>query len=86
MNNQVNIIIDSKLAELKKFLPVLLMAPYTRLILLAGSLAAGKPKPESDVDVIIVSQNNRLWLNRFFLEVLTRAFGIRRTKKDFTNK
>ncbi|MBI2466102.1 MAG: nucleotidyltransferase domain-containing protein [Candidatus Sungbacteria bacterium] len=86
MNNQVNIITDSKLAELKKFLPVLLMAPYTRLILLAGSLAAGNPKPESDVDVIIVSQNNRIWLNRFFLEVLTRAFEIRRTKKDFANK
>lgn len=77
---------DSKLAELKKFLPVLLMAPYTRAILLAGSVAAGNPKPQSDIDLIIVSQNNRVWLNRFFLEILTRALKIRRTKNNFNNK
>ncbi|MEK7609083.1 MAG: nucleotidyltransferase domain-containing protein, partial [Patescibacteria group bacterium] len=77
---------DSKLAELKKFLPFLLMAPYTRAILLAGSVAVGNPKPTSDIDLIIVSQNNRVWLNRFFLEILTRILRIRRTKNNFNNK
>ena len=86
VNNLANTIMDSKLAELKKFLPFLLMAPYTRAILLAGSVAVGNPKPTSDIDLIIVSQNNRVWLNRFFLEILTRILRIRRIKNNFNNK
>lgn len=86
VNKNSNPEVKVKLAELKKFLPVLLMAPYTRALFLAGSTTTGDPRPESDLDLIIVSQNNRLWLNRFFLEALTRIFKIRRTKNNFKNK
>ncbi|MEK7078089.1 MAG: nucleotidyltransferase domain-containing protein [Patescibacteria group bacterium] len=82
----LNTELDFKLAELKRFLPVLVLAPYTRILFLAGSTALGSPRPESDLDLIIVAERNRVWLNRFFLEIITRLFGIRRTKNNVTNK
>lgn len=86
MNNSENNIANAKLAELKKLLPVLLLAPYTKILFLAGSVATGLARPDSDIDLIIISKNNRVWLNRFFLEIITRIFKIRRTKNNFKNK
>ncbi|MEK9174817.1 MAG: nucleotidyltransferase domain-containing protein [Patescibacteria group bacterium] len=77
---------EAKLAKLKKVLPVLLLAPYTKILFLAGSVAAGLARPDSDIDLIVVAQNNRVWLNKFFLEILTRIFKIKRTKNNNKNK
>ncbi len=82
----LNTELDFKLAELKRSLPVLLLAPYTKILFLAGSTALGSPQKESDLDLIIVAQCNRVGLNRFFLEIITRLFGIRRTKNNIANK
>ncbi len=82
----LNTELDFKLVELKRFLPVLVLAPYTKILFLAGSTALGSPRPESDLDLIIVAQRNRVGLNRFFLEIITRLFGIRRTKNNIANK
>ena len=78
--------LSPKLAELKRSLPFLIMAPYTKILFLAGSTALGSPRPESDLDLIVVAQRNRVGLNRFFLEIISRLFGIRRTKNNITNK
>lgn len=85
-NKNFNPEVEAKLAELKKVLPVLLLAPYTRILFLAGSVADGLARPESDIDLIVVAQNNRVWLNKFFLEILARAFKIKRTKNKYKNK
>lgn len=82
----INTELDFKLAELKRSLPFLIMAPYTRILFLAGSTALGSPRPESDLDLIIVAERNRVWLNRFFLEIISRLFGIKRTKNKVANK
>ena len=78
--------LSPKLAELKRFLRFLIMAPYTKILFLAGSTALGSPRPESDLDLIVVVQRNRVGLNRFFLEIISRLLGIRRTKNNITNK
>lgn len=77
---------ETKLAELKRVLPVLLLAPYTRIIFLAGSVAAGNPKSESDIDLIVVAKNGRVWLNKFFMEILTRTVRIKRVPGDRAGK
>ena len=73
--------IDYKVNLLKKFLPILVICPYTRAIFLAGSTAVGNPKPASDIDLIIISQAKRVWLNRLFLELAAFIFRKRRSKK-----
>lgn len=60
--------------------------PYTRLILLSGSVAAGAPHQKSDLDIIVVSENNKVWLNRFFLELMTLILGVRRNQIKFENR
>lgn len=77
---------EVKLTILKKYLPWFIAAPYTRAIFLSGSIAAGCPKPESDIDLVVVAQKNRVWLNRFFLELITWLLGRRRDKHNFKNK
>lgn len=77
---------EAKLAELKKVLPVLLLAPHTKIIFLSGSVAAGNPQPESDIDLIVVSKNGRVWLNKFFMEILTLIFKIKRVSGDRAGK
>jgi predicted nucleotidyltransferase len=67
-----------KFLVLKKYLWILSLAPFSRMFLLAGSLACGNPKEKSDIDLIIVAQHNYVWLNRFFLEVIVRLLGKRR--------
>lgn len=78
--------IKYKLSILKKHLPLLAACPYTRAIFLAGSLATGLAQPQSDIDLIVVAQKNRVWLNKFFLETLARIFKIKRTKNNYKNK
>ncbi|MDP3764704.1 MAG: nucleotidyltransferase domain-containing protein [bacterium] len=77
---------DYKISLLKKFLPILINCPYTRAIFLAGSTAVGNPKPESDIDLIIISQEKRVWLNRLFLELATFIFGKKRSGKKIKNR
>jgi len=77
---------EIKINKLKKLLPYLAAAPYTRLILLSGSVAAGTPRKTSDLDLIIVSENNKVWLNRFFLELATWLLGARRNKTKFEDR
>ncbi|MBI2454439.1 MAG: nucleotidyltransferase domain-containing protein [Parcubacteria group bacterium] len=86
MNNNSKPQTEIKLAELKRSLPVLLLAPYTRIIFLAGSVAANTATEESDIDLVVVSKNKKIWLNKFFLEMITRIFRIKRTKNRTRNK
>lgn len=67
-----------KLLIIKKYLWVLSIVPFSRMFLLAGSLACGNPKTKSDIDIIIIAQRNYVWLNRFLLEITTRLLGRRR--------
>ncbi len=78
--------IKTKLLILKKHLPLLASVPYTRLVFLSGSVATGTARPESDIDLIVVSKKNRLWLNRFCLEIIAWLLGHRRTKNKFKNR
>ena len=77
---------ELRLDKLKKYLPILVACPYTRIIFLAGSVAEARAHHKSDIDLIVVAQHNRVWLNRFFLELATWLAGQRRSKTKINNK
>jgi hypothetical protein len=77
---------EKKLLKLRKFLPVFILCPYTRAIFLGGSTALGTSCSKSDIDLFIVSRNNRVWLNKFFMTIFLSLVGERRTQKNLADK
>jgi cytidyltransferase-like protein len=66
-----------KLAE--KITKILSLIPWIRLITVTGALAMNNADEKDDIDLMIVTQKNRLWLTRFMvLVVLLLAGRLRR--------
>jgi len=69
----------------KNFLFLFKLTPYVRGVFLANSLSMGMPSKSSDIDVVVLVKKDRLWVARFFLNILFLFFGQRRRndlKKD----
>jgi len=54
--------------------------PFVRAALLNGSLAQGKSKVSSDIDLLIITKSKRLWTARFFSMALVSVIGWKRSK------
>lgn len=50
------------------------------MVAVTGSVAAGNPNKNDDIDILIVTNNNRLWLTRIVLILWMRASKIRMRK------
>uniref|UniRef100_A0A7V3E827 Nucleotidyltransferase domain-containing protein n=1 Tax=Ignavibacterium album TaxID=591197 RepID=A0A7V3E827_9BACT len=48
--------------------------PYVRAIFLTGSISKGYMDKESDVDYLIVTEPNRLWVSKLFLTLFKKIF------------
>lgn len=60
---------------------LLQIAPFVRAVILTGSMTIGSTKESSDIDLLIVTKERRLYLARFFVTLLTTFTGLRRTPK-----
>ena len=60
---------------------LLQIAPFVRALILTGSMTIGGTKESSDIDLLIVTKEKRLYLARFFVTLLTTLTGLRRTPK-----
>jgi predicted nucleotidyltransferase len=56
----------------EKFLKLLGKVPWVVLIAITGSVAAYNTKADSDVDVLVISNKNRLWITRFFVTLILK--------------
>jgi hypothetical protein len=69
----------SKLCErLVKYGKFFQMVPYMRAMILNGSLAVGHANEESDIYILNVTQNKRLYTCRFFMLLLAKCLGLRK--------
>ncbi len=68
-------LIKRKVNVVKKNIKRLLFLDWVKFIAVTGSVAAGVPKKEDDIDVFIVVKNNRIWLYR---AILTLKMGLLR--------
>jgi hypothetical protein len=62
--------------------------PSIKLIGITGALAMNNTNREDDIDLLIITSQNRLWLTRFFTVLLTELLGVRRrpSVKQVRNK
>lgn len=61
-------------------------APFIRMIAVSGSLAQNNTKLESDLDLLIVTKNGRIWTARALVTFLTALMGVRRSGEKTKNR
>ncbi|MFA6105771.1 MAG: hypothetical protein WC725_04245 [Patescibacteria group bacterium] len=60
--------------------------PFLKAVFVCNSVAAETASAESDIDFFIVSAEGRLWLVRFFSNLILRVLGLRTGKLHSANR
>ncbi len=71
-------IADRKWKKARQVLKLLQTIPFIRLVAVSGSLAMNNPKPESDIDLLIVTKASRIWTCRALTTLFFQSVGQRR--------
>ncbi len=71
-----------KIKKIKEILPILKKLPFLKAIVLTGGVACANVKKDDDIDLLIITEANRLWLTRPLSIFLLEILGIRRRPKQ----
>ena len=77
---------EKKMKIAKKAVKKLRWLPFIQAVFVCNNVALGNPRPESDIDVFIVTKRGRLSLSRFIATTLLQVLGLRPSKKSSTDK
>jgi hypothetical protein len=72
----------SKLKLAEKVAGILRLIPWVKLVGITGALAMENADKEDDIDLLLVTSKNRLWLTRLFSVFLVELTGQRRRPGD----
>lgn len=71
-------IINQYWRKVRKYQFIFNICPFIKCAFVCNSLAMNSISENSDIDVLIISNKNKLFTARFFLTILTSLFGVRR--------
>ncbi len=77
---------DSKYRKACAFARMIKFVPFIRLLAVCNTLAYNNARRDSDIDVFIVVEKNRLWLSRFVITVIAQLTRMRRHGKKITDR
>jgi predicted nucleotidyltransferase len=60
--------------------------PYVRAVAISGSAALGNVSPDSDIDLLILVEDKRIFLARFLVSAYFQIFGGRRHGKNIVGR
>ncbi|MEK9156162.1 MAG: nucleotidyltransferase domain-containing protein [Patescibacteria group bacterium] len=66
----------------RRICAILQMVPFLRCLILNGSLAQGKARPDSDIDILVIGRDGRIFTARFFILLLSTLLGVKRSSDD----
>lgn len=75
-------IAQEKWKIVKRCARFLAMMPFVRLLAGSGSLAVDNTKYSSDLDMLVVAKEGRIWTTRLFLLLASALLGKRRSYRD----
>lgn len=64
--------------KVEKYLPILQIVPFVKMITVCNNLAFGKVDEKSDIDIFIVAKEGRLFFVRSFVTFILHVLGVRR--------
>lgn len=70
----------------RRFLVPTKYIPFVRGIALAGSQALGQQRTTSDIDLLIITDSNHMWIARTLLSAWFHILGVRRHGKKIANR
>lgn len=73
------VLAEQKQSEIDQVVMFLTKLPWVSAVYLTGSMAMGSATPESDIDFMIVTHPNRLWITRILVSVFAQLQGKRRS-------
>lgn len=69
-----------------RYIKLIKYIPFVRAIFLSGSVAMGYASQKSDLDLLIVSERDKIWLVRAMVVFITFLFGIKRSVNNYSDK
>ena len=73
---------EKRLRKTRFYCAILQRLPFVRCIILTGSLARGKSKENSDIDLLIIAEDGRIFTARFFCNLILILLGQKRPKDE----
>lgn len=83
---RLNQLSRDKVTEITNIIDILKKIPTVQLIAVTGSVAIKNPKENDDVDLMIVTSNNTLWITRTIITLIVSLFGKRRYPRTHPDK
>ncbi|MEX0887830.1 MAG: hypothetical protein WDZ67_00385, partial [Patescibacteria group bacterium] len=80
IRRQRELVSERKYARALKSAQVLRYLPWIRAVFITGALAAGNAEKEADLDFMIVTRRNRVWLTRLTVYLLFSVLGWKRPR------
>ncbi|MBI5221624.1 MAG: hypothetical protein HY979_02370 [Candidatus Magasanikbacteria bacterium] len=71
------VISELKLKKAQRAAKFIMGVPFLKAIFVCNTVAAGTAFKESDIDFFIITEKNRLYIVRFFVNLILRIFGLR---------
>jgi hypothetical protein len=68
----------AKIKKLRKYIKILRLVPFVRMVAITGRLAMKNAELKSDWDVLIVLEQGRIWIGRMMATLVLHLVGIRR--------
>lgn len=77
-NRRANLVTSElKLKKARRAAKFVRCVPFLRAIFVCNTVASGTAQDASDIDFFIIAGSRRVWLVRFFTNIILRLFGLR---------
>ncbi|MCX6792529.1 MAG: hypothetical protein NTY12_00730 [Candidatus Falkowbacteria bacterium] len=77
---------DKKIKIIQHRLKFISWLPGIKLICLANVIGPNNIKPETDIDLFIITKSNRVWLVKLLATIILKILALRPTEKSVKNK